>query len=151
MAGRMTEQKCSSLKQKDVLIVPEQVIFSKQGILFMLENGRYDQLDEDRILLVCIEQDKKNERTPIRLPVEEVTPQTKGRLFLATIYRTLCEIQTSKMNMNEGTLLINIVQHYPWLWVGDHKCLDSNNKKEWIELQDMVEKMRACSILFESF
>lgn len=147
--GNDMENRCSSLKRGDITISPQKVEFINHGILFVTEEGKSDSLDEDRILLACIEQSGKNGTIRTRLPVEEVTSDTEGRFFLGTIYGTRCEIQTKRMGVTAGELLIEVVQHYPWLWIGDHECLDSGDKQKWQELQNMVEQMRVCSILFD--
>ena len=144
----MTENKCSSLEKSDITIAPKQILFLDHEILFLMADGVSEKLEEDRVLLVCIEQENTEEGSSIRLPVEKVTIQTVGHLFLGTVYGTRCEIRTDKMHSTEGEVLIDILQHYPWLWVGDHECLNSHSKKKWEELQYMVEEMRACSILF---
>lgn len=118
------EHRCSSLKRGDITISPQKVEFINHGILFVTEEGKSDSLDEDWILLACIEQSGKDGTIRTRLPVEEVTSDTEGRFFLGTIYGTRCEIQTKRMGVTAGKLLMEIVQHYPWLWIGDHECLD---------------------------
>lgn len=144
----MIENKCSSWEKGDITITPEKIVFLDHGILFLMADGVSEKLEEDRILLVYIEQKKAEEERTILLSLEEVTTKTEGKLFLGTVYGTRCEIRTEKMHSTEGELLIDILQHYPWLWVGDHECLNSHNKKKWEELRYMVEEMRACSILF---
>ena len=143
------ENRCSSLKRGDITISPQRMKFINHGILFVTEEGKSDSLDEDRILLACIEQSGKDGVIRTRLPVEEITSDTEGRFFLGTIYGTRCEIQTNRMGATAGELLMEIVRHYPWLWIGDHECLDSGDRKKWQELQNMVEQMRACSILLD--
>ncbi len=142
------ERGMSILKQKDIVVVPTKVMFQDHGILFTSEEGPSGSLDEDRILLACLEKEEKGRKTPVRVPVEDVSQETEGRIFLGTIYGTQCEIRTDQIKMTAGKLLMEIVRHYPWLWVGDHECLDSKDPGKWRRLQEMVEQMRACSILF---
>lgn len=143
----MEEELCSRLKEENMILAPKHIRFRKQGIAFLTEKG-YEQLDEDQILLACIEQKRGDGSGYIRLPVQDVTKETKGRFFLGTVYGTTCEIQTGKMHTTEGKLLIEIAGHYPWLWIGEHACLESGNQAEWQDLRDMVETMRDCSRMF---
>ena len=142
------ERGMSILKQKDMIIAPTKVKFQDHGILFISQEGSCGSLDEDRILLVCLEKEQAGKQKPVRVPVEEISQEIEGRIFLGTIYGTQCEVCTDQLKMPAGKLLMEIVQHYPWLWVGGHECLDSKEPGTWHELQEMVEQMRACSIQF---
>ena len=73
------ENRCSSLKRGDIIISPQRMKFINHGILFVTEEGKSDSLDEDRILLACIEQSGKDGAIRTRLPVEEITSDTEGR------------------------------------------------------------------------
>lgn len=139
----------SGLKQRNITIVPDNITFVDHGMLFSSREGPLGCLDEDRILLVCLEQDSEDKNVCVRLPVEKISPDTDGRLFLGTVYGTRCEIQTDRIWKTAGELLMEMVCHYPWLWVGDHACLDSRDKRKWQELRNMVEQMRACCILYD--
>lgn len=145
---RMEEGTCSRLKKEDIILKPQHLRCLDQGILFVTEEGARDRLDEDQILLACIEQQDGDENVSIRLPVQDVTEGTQGRFFLGTVYGTTCEIQTENMHTTAGKLLLEIAGHYPWLWIGEHPCLDTGNKKEWQNLREMVETMRECSRMF---
>ncbi|WP_287492326.1 hypothetical protein [Sellimonas sp.] len=134
------------LKKDNVIIEPKEVEVSDHGILFLTEDGASEHLDEDRILLVCIEDSVSHKR----LGVETITSGTIGRLLLGTVYGTRCEIEMREMHKTAGELLISLVSHFPWLWVGDHQCLNSGKTEEWENLQEMVEQMRADSIRFET-
>ena len=135
----MEEGTCSRLKEEDIILRPQHLRCLEQGILFVTEEGTLDRLDEDQILLACIEQQGGDDSGCIRLPVQDVTEGTQGRF---------CEIQTEKMHTTAGKLLIEIAGHYPWLWIGEHACLDTGSRKEWQNLRKMVETMRECSRIF---
>ena len=145
---KMKEGTYSRLETENVVLKPQHLRCLKQGLLFVTEEGTLDRLDEDQILLACIEQQGGDDSGCIRLPVQDVTEGTQGRFFLGTVYGTTCEIQTEKMHTTAGKLLIEIAGHYPWLWIGEHACLDTGSRKEWQNLRKMVETMRECSRIF---
>ena len=136
----------SGLKRENIRINPREVVFIDHGIQFVMEDGRKETLDEDRILLVCVEQDDAVGRGK-RLPVEQVTFETGGYVILGTIYGTRCEVVLPRTYMSAGKFLILTVEQFPWLWAGDHRCLDGGKESDWKELRQMVEIMRAGSIL----
>ena len=141
---KMKEGTCSRLKEENLVLSPKKLWCMDRGIQFVHEDGEQESLDEDRILLACIEQSDETKGERKCLPVEDVTRKTKGRFFLGTVYGTTCEIRTGKLGKTEGELLMEVTGNYPWLWIGGHACLDRGDRREWKELQKMVETMRVC-------
>lgn len=138
-------QECKSLVTENITIAPKEIRFLNHGILFLTADDKSVRLEEDRILLVCIEMEDAGRKRP---SVGEITVRTTGKLLLGTVYGTQCRIQTQQMKKTAGEILIAFVQHYPWLWVGNHTCLDSGNSDDWKRLRNMVEQMRICTIQF---
>lgn len=118
-------------------IKAEGVEFSREGIRLLGEKGE-TELSYDSLLLSCVEYRQGDNW--IRADIEEITEETEGRLLLGEARGKIYEITIEKA----GTALIELTEHCPWLWVGGHECLDTQEEKAWKELRHMVQGMKAC-------